>query len=397
MTERELREALWRAPVEPAARERARRVVQAAFRELPHESRQSRPRAWRIGLVLAGCLAAALVAAAVTRAPTDALARWLRDAVGADAPAPRSALDRLPANGRLLVTAGGSAWVVEPDGVKRRLGSYAGASWSPRGLFVVAWRGTELTALEPDGDVRWSLDAGATMRTARWAPGDGYRIAYVASATLRIVNGDGTGARRFAATRAGVAPAWRPVAAGHVLAWVDARGRVRVTDADARRRLWASGVLRGVRQLAWSTDGGRLLVRTADAAIVLDGDDGRRLGAVAAPVGARTVAAAWAAGGRLVLVLRDRAADRSDLLLADPRNGRWRRVLTLPGRLGAPARSPDGRVLLLPWPDAGQWLFLARADGGRRRVTAVDDVAAQFAPGATPARFPSSAAWAPRR
>ena len=43
------------------------------------------------------------------------------------------------------------------DGAKRRLGDYAGAAWSPNGLFVVAWQGRELTALTPGGEVRWSL------------------------------------------------------------------------------------------------------------------------------------------------------------------------------------------------------------------------------------------------
>ncbi|HEX7290286.1 MAG TPA: hypothetical protein VF250_04075, partial [Conexibacter sp.] len=78
MSERELREALRRASLDAGARERARQVVRAAFRELP-PPRRGRRRARRAGLALTACLVAALVVTGATRAPTDALARWLRD------------------------------------------------------------------------------------------------------------------------------------------------------------------------------------------------------------------------------------------------------------------------------------------------------------------------------
>ncbi|MFL5816524.1 MAG: hypothetical protein ACJ76L_02880, partial [Conexibacter sp.] len=308
------------------------------------------------------------------------------------APAPRPLLGRLPAGGRLLVSAGGSAWVVAPDGAKRRLGSYTGASWSPRGLFVVAWQGGELTALEPDGDVRWSLRGADAVTSARWAPADGYRIAYVAGSALRIVNGDGTGDRRFAETRSAAIPAWRP-GAGHVLAYADARGGVTVADVDTGRLLWVSHPLPGVHGLAWSPDATGLIVLTARGAVLLNGA-GKRSATLPLPPGTRASSAAWTPGAEVVLVLRDAAADRSELALLTPASGRRRELLTAPGRLGPTTWSPDGHVLLVPWPDADQWLFFA-PERRRRLVEAVEDVAAQFAPGRTSTRFPSSVEWAP--
>ena len=53
-----------------------------------------------------------------------------------------------------LLAARGSS---ERMGRKRRLGDYEEASWSPRGLFVVATSDRRVVALEPDGDVRWTV------------------------------------------------------------------------------------------------------------------------------------------------------------------------------------------------------------------------------------------------
>jgi len=392
MTERELRETLRHAPPDAAARERAWQVVRAAYRELP-PPRRGRRRVRSTSLVLVACLAATLAVTGATRAPTEAVARWLRNAVGVTATAPAPTLSKLPAGTRLLVRAGGSVWVVAPDGVKRRLGSYAGASWSPHGLFVVGWHGSELTALEPDGDVRWSLTARARVRTARWAPGDGYRIAYVSGSELRMVNGDGTEDRRLAVARAGIVPAWRPAGAGHVLAWVDAHGRVRVTDVDAGRQLWRSAPLPGVRELAWSPDASSLLVVTARAAMLLR-SDGSREATLGLLSGTSARGAAWTPGGEAAFVLRDAIANRSELVLLSPAGLRHRVLFTAPGRLGAPAWSSDGRVLLAPWPDGDQWLLFT-PQRRHRPVQTVERVAAQFAPGGTQARFPSSVEWAP--
>ena len=76
-------------------------------------------------------------------------------------------------------------------GRKRRLGDYEEASWSPRGLFVVAASDRRVVALEPDGDVRWTVTRPRPVADARWAP-SGFRIAYREGNTLRVVVGDGT-------------------------------------------------------------------------------------------------------------------------------------------------------------------------------------------------------------
>ena len=196
MTERELREALRSVPVaEDARARRARhgaRRLRAAAAAAPLGARRSpSPRA----------LLAAVVVAASAGAPGDAVARWVREVLGVGVPHPRPALVRVPGGGRLLVTGRDGAWVVAADGARRRLGDYDGASWSPRGLYVVAWRGGELFAVEPNGQVHWSLARPGPVAAARWSPIDGYRVAYLLRRTLRIVNGDGSGDRRLAAAR----------------------------------------------------------------------------------------------------------------------------------------------------------------------------------------------------
>ena len=209
MNGRELRDALRAAATEdPAARERSWRVVRAAYAGYAPRRRR---RPWP-ALVAAVALSVVVAAgAAAAAAPRSDVGRWVRDVLGAGEPGARPVLARLPGGGRLLVRAGDSAWVVAPDGSKRRLGAYDGASWSPHGRFVVAWRGHELAALDPRGRVRWSLARSREPVTAaRWAPVDGFRIAYLAGSALRVVNGDGTGDRRHGTRRrprgAGLAP-----------------------------------------------------------------------------------------------------------------------------------------------------------------------------------------------
>jgi hypothetical protein len=390
MTERELREALRRAVPDDdgGARERSWRVVRAAY--AAREPRRPRRR-WALLVLVAALAPVAAAGAAAASAPHSDVGRWVRGVLGVGERHERPVLGRVPGGGRLLVQAAGSTWVVSSDGAKRRLGAYAGASWSPHGLFVVGWRGRELTALEPGGRVRWSLAPREPVSAARWSPIDGYRIAYVAGAELRIVNGDGSGDRRHGPARANVAPAWRPDAR-RVLAYVDASDRVDVVALGEHRRLWRSARLPGALALAWSPSGSRLLVVTRRRLVLLD-RDGRRAGSRAVPPGFAAGGAEWSPRGGEVAVSRYAAsAGRSELVLLDAARGLSERVLfNAPGRLGAPAWSPAAGSLLLPWPDGDQWLFLRRS--GVAGVTTVTNVARQFGPGRVRPPFPRSVQW----
>jgi dipeptidyl aminopeptidase/acylaminoacyl peptidase len=371
MTDRDLRERLDRVPVPEAgaARERAWAVVADAYADRPPARRRPlRP--------LLGAAAAVLLALAVATAVTPpglALGRWVRTVLGGVAPpAPRAALGPLPA-GRLLVTSAGGAWIVGPDGGRHRLGDYAGATWSPRGLYVAAWRGHQLSAVAPDGRVAWRIAAPGPVADARWSP-DGYRVAYRRGAGLAVIAGDGTSPRLLAARAWAAAPAWRP-GRPHTLAWVDAGGRVVVADVDSGRTAWRSATPIGpTSELLWSADGRRLLARGKGVARVVDPSSGR-VRPLALGAGARVQAAAWApAGERIALVERRDGVSR---LLVIGRQPTADVRLAVSGRLDSIAWSPHGGRLLVHWRDADEWLVVGVA--GRERVVAIGRVSARFA------------------
>jgi len=389
MTDRELREALRGAGREdPEARERSWRVVRAAWAGgAPQRRRRRRWPAVVAALVL---LPVAVGGAAAAATPERGIGRWVRSALGADSSA-RPALVSVPGGGRLLVTGPDGVWVVSTDGSKRRLGSYEGASWSPRGLFVIAWRGRELTALDPSGRVRWSLPRTGGVASARWGPIDGFRVAYVAGEQLRIVNGDGTADHAYGAASRAVAPAWRPDNT-HVLAYADRRGRVSVVAVDAQRRQWRGPPLPDLRELVWSPRGDRLLAISARRLVLFDGS-GSVLATRAVPAGYAIGDGAWAPrGSQVAFVQRRSDGSRSEIVLLDTSRGlRVRRAVPAPGRLTSLAYSPGGERLLVGWPDGDQWLFL-RPRGGAR-LSAVANIARQFMPGATSPVFPGPVEW----
>jgi len=371
VNEDRLRSLLRDAPLPPADRARALAVVRQAFAE---RERIAWPRRHARALALAGC-AAAVVAAALSP-PGRAVLGDVREAIGTEHA--RTALFSLPAPGRLLVTSGGGAWVLSPDGSKRLLGSYREASWSPFGRFVVAARRDELAALEPDGTVHWTLSRPA-VRFPRWAGTHiDTRIAYLSGSRLHLVAGDGTHDVDLCGEPAAapVAPAWRP-GMRRELAYVTARGRVYVLDPDACSLLWRSSPYPRPRLLQWSTDGRHLALVTADKLVVFAG----RRPTVRFMRGISS--AAFAPSGRTLAVVQ-----RRSVLLVDPDAPRTkpRRLFAGTGRLGDLAWSSDGRWLLVTWPGADQWLFV-RLSGGK--LLAYSRISEQFGGGA----FPSLGGW----
>jgi hypothetical protein len=346
------------------AEARAWATVERAARERVPAERQHR-RSLRPLLVV---VAVAALAGAVASPPGRAVVDRVRRVVGVERAAP--ALFRLPTSGRLLAASDAGVWVVAADGSRRLLGSYREASWSPFGRYVVAARRNELAALNPDGTVRWSL-ARPDVRFPRWAgSATDTRIAYLTGSRLHVVAGDGTrdadaGGLPAAAP---VAPSWRH-GAGFVLAYADTRGRVFPYDTGNGSAFWTapgrSAPLPAPRALAWSGDGQRLVVRTADKIAVF----GSRSGTPLSVQSTRAVVdIAFRPGTHDLAVIR-RPGDVSEVMLGD------RVLFSFAGALRGLTWSPDGRWLLVGSPESDQWVFI-RADG--RKIIAVSNVSDQL-------------------
>jgi hypothetical protein len=295
-------------PGEHEARERSWSVVETAFHE--REPVERRRRTVRPVLVVAVVVA---LLAAVLSPPGRAVLDEIRETVGIERAQP--ALFSLPAAGRLLVASDAGVWVVHQDGSKRLLGPYREASWSPFGRFVVAAHENELAALEPGGEVRWTL-ARPGVRSPRWKGTEtDTRIAYVDDTGLRVVAGDGTDDRLLVAGYRGPL-AWRP-GSGFVLAYTDRAGRVTLYDVAA----------------------GRVVARSAPGRV----ETGTPWGVIRR----RGAASELVSGGRV--------------------------VLRTPGRLSGVASSPDGRWLMVGWPAADQWVFVKTDGSGLRAVANVSE------------------------
>jgi len=343
-------------PGEHEARERSWAVVQAAFAE---REPQPRRRSWKpvaaLALVLAG-------AAGLLSPSGRAVLDEIREVVGVERSAP--ALFSLPASGRLLVTGDSGAWVVEEDGSRRLLGPYADATWSPFGRYVAATRKDELAALEPDGDVRWSLPRPGA-RSPRWTgSATDTRIAFVTDSRLHVVGGDGTrDVDAGGGPAADIAPAWRP-GGRFELSYVDSLNRVATFGVETSGTSWRSITIPDAQQLTWAPDGTRLLVVGRNRLVSLRGADGtatmRRERGV--------TAASWAPDGRLAVVRTVRG--RSDVLV----DGRVR--FSTAGAIVRPVWSPDGRWLVVALPLADQWVFVRAS--GKTGLRAVANVSSQF-------------------
>ncbi len=371
--ERELRQALRGAdvPGEASARERAWRVVDAAFADRAPVPRRM---PWRPVAVIAAAGVAVVAAVAVALTPPgDAVGRWVRQIVRpAATPHAHSVLRSLPGHGRLLVSARTGAWILQADGTRRRLGAYDAATFSGPGRYVAVARGNMLAAVDLRGRVHWTLTRPRAVNRPAWSP-DGLRVAYRTGSELRVVYGDGALDRRLARRSAPVTPAWMPSQLRRLVS-VAPDGRTVVQhDPDTGERLWRADAGGRVLQLAWSADGRRLLAVTPRAIRVLT-PGGRTVRVVRAPRGERDRRAAWLPGRRAFVVLRSAAGGlRSEVSLGG------RTLLALPGRLSDVIASPDGRWLLLPAPAAHQWLLVRTSGSGR--LTALSNVGRQFDPG----------------
>ena len=365
-------------PHEHEARERSWAVVRAAAAE---REPQPRRRSWKpVGAIALVAALAASVATPAGRSVVDSL----REIVGVERSSP--GLFALPSGGRVLVSSPAGAWVVHADGAKRRLGPYQRAAWSPHGRFVVATKRDELVALEPDGDVRWSLARPSVGPVAWGGTARDTRIAYASRDGLHIVGGDGRGdVTLFSAPDVPTAPmAWAPESR-RVLAHAT-QGILRVLDvALGGEELWSATVPQP-HFVGWTDDRKRLVVVSANVLVVFD-RNGRRL--FRHELAGRATAVSLRPNGHEVAVaLRLRGSTRSEAFVfsLDRRDAAQRRVFGGAGTFSSVVWSPDARWLLVAWDAADQWVFVRSR--GAPRLTAVANVAAQFG-----GRFPRVEGW----
>jgi hypothetical protein len=340
---RELRERLRRAVV-PGAEDAERRAWQVVRQAAAGRPAAPRTRARGVLVLAAVAAAAGVVLSGAAAAPAE----WALDRLDLRPAAEQGpARTPLPAAGKLLIQDRGRLAVVTARGRRTPLGRWHGGAWSPRGRFVVAWRGRRLAALTPAGELRWELRAPGVVQGARWSP-DGFRIAFrTADGALRVVNGDGTGARQLARVH-GVAMAWRP-GAPHTLAWARPDGTLAVRDVDtlALAEVVAPRLPPDTAELSFSASGRHLLAWSVRDVVVADLRSGRRT-AVAAGRGAVLTGAAFAPRGRGLALAR----------LRDGRDGvltvRGRDVFVGHGELQSIAWAPDGSAVAAGWPAARQ-------------------------------------------
>ena len=386
----ELRRRLRDAPLpdEREAGDRGWRVVRAAYSERhPAGAPATAPRR------LAAALVAAVIVLAVVLTPAGAkVVDFVRDVVRPDAREAKP-LTSLPAPGSLLVESARGPWIVREDGSQRLLGAYRQAEWSPHGYYVAVTSEQQLSAVEPDGTVHWSLNR-ADPRDPRWVPQTGYRIAYRTGSSMRVVAGDGVDDHLLDPSVARTPPAWRPVplarakategeAGANVVAVAEPDGSIEAIDADTRTVYWRTPPGRVPTELAWSADASRVVALSGSDLRVFSGG-GRLLRTVRLPSGMEATDGAFAPAGKSFAVTATAVrgkARRSALftvaLGAD--HPRARPLLADPGTFDALAWSPDGRWLLIGWRDADAWLFLRPEHPGD--VETAGQISRQFSPG----------------
>jgi len=346
------------------AEERTWATVRRAYEDRP-PSRSRLTSHWLVALVVAITI---VVAAAVLSPPGRAVFEHVREAVGVEHAAP--AIFSLPASGRLLVVSAerGGVWLVHDNGLKRRIGSYEDAQWSPHGLYFVATQRNQLFAVDPDGGVRWSL-ARRNVRYPRWeGTRTDTRIAYLADSGLRVVAGDGTGDHLLDPYAQDVPPDWDP-ALPHVLAYYTG-GAIVLRRADGHL-VWRAPVSVLPTSLQWSSDGRELAVVSPRRIVVLSSSGQVRR--TISLLGAKLLQGAFRPGSHQ-LAVAVRLAGHSQVKLVDiDHPGTARLLFAGPGVFGDIAWSPDGGWLLVSWPTANQWVFLHGS-----HVQAVGNIREQF-------------------
>jgi hypothetical protein len=397
MNESRLRTLLRETPVPEgeAAAQRGLRIVSEAFAERGAPRRQALPR-------LALAFAISLLLGALVLSPAGAKVRdWIDDVFTAGVPNAERALTDVPGGGRLLVQSPDGAWVVQADGSRRLLGSFRSATWSPHGLFVAATSGRTLTAIEPGGDPHWSISAGRAVSDPRWSP-SGFRIAYRDGRSLRVIAADGADDALLDPRTAAVPPAWFPPGL-HLLAYVDADGRLRIVNTDTKEAMGSTAAVPGTAGLSWAADGSALLEVAPQALSMLRVSTSKLAGRLrlspatrlSLPAGARVRAAAFSPRDHTIAALLrlppQARSPRSEMVLIDPDSGSLKRLFGVSGRLSGLAWSPDGKRLLLAWPDADQWLFVPLRPGDR--IRAIGGISAAFSPGKGNADFPVVDGW----
>lgn len=349
--------------------DRAWAIVRRAFEEREPAPQQPARHRW---LAVAVAAVSAAIVVSILSPPGHAVFERVRQAVGLQHASP--ALAALPSPGRLLVESaeGGGTWIVDADGAKRRIGTWDYAAWSPHGRFVVVANGAELAALDPKGDVRWTLPRKGVAWPAWEGTNIDTRIAYFAASGLRVVAGDGTGDRLVDAYAQAEPPAWDPGRL-HTLAY-ESGGDVVLQQVDTGKVLWRRAVPE-YGTLVWSTDGKRLAVVAPRRITVLDGAGGivHWVGTLSGEL----LRAAFQPGTHELAVqarFERVGSRRSEVKLVDVDHpGRARLLFAGPGVFGDVAWSPNGRWLLVDWPTADQWVFLHG-----NRAHAVANVAKQF-------------------
>ena len=254
------------------------------------------------------------------------------------------------------------------DGLKRRLGSYQDAAWSPHGLYLVASRANELAAVTTAGDVRWSL----ARRDVRYPTWEGTRtdtrIAYIADSGLRVVAGDGTGDHLLDRYAQDVPPAWEPGRL-HLLAYF-AGGAVVLRSAGGPI-VWRAPVQVLPNRLEWSSDGRELAIVSAQRIVVV-GSNGRVVRTISM-LGATFLQAAFRPGShRLAVAVQLRGHSQVKLVDVD-QPGQVETALRRAGRLPRPRLVAERRLAARQLADrqpVGLPARLARA-GGREHPRTV--------------------------